>query len=312
MQLSADALGRVRDLLNGGIHRTPVVTSERLSARAGASVFLKAECLQRTGSFKIRGALHFLSQSTAQAVVTGSSGNHGQAVASAARQLGRRATVVVPEDASPVKVAAIRGYGADVEVCGLTSAERLERARQLADSGALFVPPYDDEAIVAGQATLTAELLEEVPAVDCIVVPVGGGGLIAGAALAVEALGHAARIVGVETEAANDATQSFATGKKVRIALPDTIADGIRNVELGDLNWQIIQQRVDAMVTVSDAQVVEAMEWVLTRTKLVVEPTGAVALAAALSGKVTGRQLGVVLSGGNLDPAGLGHLFPES
>lgn len=313
-QLSAARLAEVRGRLAGRVHRTPVLTSRLLDHVAGCRLLLKGEHLQRAGAFKIRGALNFLlslgGPAQLRAVVTASSGNHGQAVALAAHDLGFDATVVVPEDIAAVKVAAIRDYGARVEFAGRSSAERLRRAEEIAAGGALFVPPYDHPCIIEGQATVAAELLEEAPGIDVVVVPVGGGGLIAGTALAVKLLAPSVRVVGVETEAADDAGRSFQSGKRVRIPLPDTIADGIRNLELGELNWEVIRVHVDEMVTVSDAEVVEAMRLLFTRAKVVAEPTGAVAPAAVLAGRVRGDRVAAIVSGGNVDPELVGRLFP--
>jgi threonine dehydratase len=241
-------------------------------------------------------------------VVTASSGNHGQAVALAARELGVDATVVVPEDIRRVKAAAIQDYGARVEVAGHSSAERLARAQEIASGGAVFVPPYDHPRIVEGQATTAAELLEDAPEVEAVAVPVGGGGLIAGIAMAVKLIAPSVRVIGVETTAADDANRSFRAGKRIRIDHPDTIADGIRNLQVGDLNWEVIRTRVDDMVTVTDAEVVEAMHLLFTRAKVVAEPTGAVAPAAVLAGRIRGARVAAIVSGGNVDPGLLGRL----
>ncbi len=311
--LTSARLAEVSARLAGRIHRTPLVRSRLLDRIAGTALVLKGEHLQRGGSFKIRGALNFLLElnaaERARGVVTASSGNHGQAVALAAQELGVPATVVVPEDIAEVKAAAIREYGARVEVAGRSSAERLRRAQEIASTGAVFVPPYDHLRIIEGQATATAELLEDAPGIDVLAVPVGGGGLIGGAALAARLLAPSVRIIGVETEAANDANRSFRAGQRIRIDLPETIADGIRNLELGELNWEIIRTHVEDMVTVSEADVVEAMRLLLTRAKVVAEPTGAVAPAAVLSGRVRGTRVGAMVSGGNVDPALLGRLL---
>jgi threonine dehydratase len=305
IELTAAQLAAVRRRLVGRIHRTPLLTSRLLSAIAGSELLLKAEHLQRGGAFKIRGATNFLltlsAEDRARGVVTASSGNHGQALALAARELGVRATVVAPEDISLVKAAAIRDYGARIEVAGRSSAARLERAREIAAAGAVFVPPCDHPRIIEGQATIGAELIEDAPALDAVAVPVGGGGLISGIALAVKLLKPAVRVIGVETQAADDANQSFRRGERVTIELPDTIADGIRNLEVGELNWEVIQRCVDDMVTVTEDEVILAMRLLLTRAKIVAEPTGAVAPAAVLAGKIRGGRVAAVVSGGNLD-----------
>jgi threonine dehydratase len=313
IDLSGSRLAEVRERLAGRIHRTPVLRSRLLSGLAGCELILKGEHLQRGGAFKIRGATNFLlalgDSERARGVVTGSSGNHGQAMALAALELGIPATVVVPEDIAEVKSAAIRGYGARIEVAGRSSAARVARAREIEAAGAVFVPPYDHPRIIEGQATVGAELVEEAPEIEAVAVPVGGGGLISGIALAVKLLRPEVRVIGVETEAADDANRSFRQGKKVRIDLPDTIADGIRNLEVGELNWEVIRTSVDDMVTVSESEVIEAMRLLLTRAKVVAEPTGAVAAAAVLAGRVPGSRVAAIVSGGNLDPGLLARLF---
>jgi threo-3-hydroxy-L-aspartate ammonia-lyase len=305
IELTEAQLAAVRRRLAGRIHRTPLLASRLLSAIAGSELHLKAEHLQRGGAFKIRGATNFLltlgAEDRARGVVTASSGNHGQALALAARELGVAATVVVPEDISAVKAAAIRDYGARIEVAGRSSAARIERAREIAAAGPVFVPPYDHPRIIEGQATIGAELIEDAPALDAVAVPVGGGGLISGIALAVKLLKPSVRVIGVETQAADDATRSFRRGERVTIELPDTIADGIRNLAVGELNWEVIQRCVDDMVTVSEDEVIAAMRLLLTRAKVVAEPTGAVAPAAVLAGKIRGARVAAVVSGGNLD-----------
>jgi threonine dehydratase len=316
VKLTHEELTGVRALLDERVHVTPVQESRLLSRMAGLSLQLKCECLQRSGSFKIRGALHFLSRLSAdqraRGVVTGSSGNHGQAMALAARDLGATATVVAPEDILPVKSAAIEGYGARLEHRGYSSDERIARARELAGEpdGPIMVPPYDHPHIIQGQATLGAELVEQIDGLEAVAVPVGGGGLISGCALAIKLLAPGVRVVGVETEAADDAGRSFRAGRRLSIELPDTVADGIRNLQVGELNWEVIRQHVDDMVTVSDAEVLETMGLLLTRAKIVTEPTGAVAPAAVLAGRVPGRRVAAVVSGGNVDPRFLARLAP--
>ena len=312
VEFTTTELAAVRRRLRDHIHRTPLQRSRLLSAVAGCELLLKAEHLQRGGAFKIRGATNFLLTldvaDRARGVVTASSGNHGQALALAARELGVAATVVVPEDISAVKAAAIRDYGARIEVAGRSSAARIERAREIAAAGAVFVPPYDHRRIIEGQATIGAELLEDEPALDAVAVPVGGGGLISGIALAVKLLRPAVRVIGVETAAADDANQSFRRGERVAIELPDTIADGIRNLQVGELNWEVIRRRVDDMVTVSEDDVIATMRLLLTRAKVVAEPTGAVAPAAVLTGKIHGARVAAVVSGGNVDLSFLARL----
>jgi threonine dehydratase len=315
-ELTAADLAAVKQRLAGRVHATPVLQSRILSRLAGCELFLKGEHLQRAGAFKIRGAFNFLlttgREDLARGVVTASSGNHGQAVALAARDLGIRATVVVPEDIAEVKRAAIDEYGAHIEFAGRSSADRLARAEAIAGAGAVMIPPYDHPAIVAGQATVGAELAEALPELDAVAVPVGGGGLIAGIALAMRALRPKVRVIGVETEAADDANRSFRAGSRLGISLPDTIADGIRNLMVGALNWDVIQSAVDDMVTVSEAEVVETLRLLLTRAKVVAEPTGAVAPAAVLAGRIPGARVAAIVSGGNLDPGVLALLAGET
>ena len=312
IELTTTELAQVRHRLRDRIHRTPLITSRLLSATAGCELLLKGEHLQRGGAFKIRGATNFLltldAADRARGVVTASSGNHGQALALAARELGIQATVVAPEDISAVKAAAIRDYGARIEVAGRSSATRLARAQEIAAAGAVFVPPYEHRRIIEGQATIGAELLEDEPALDAVAVPVGGGGLISGIALAVKLLRPAVKVIGVETEVADDANRSFRRGERVAIELPDTIADGIRNLQVGELNWEVIRAHVDDMVTVSEDDVIATMRLLLTRAKVVAEPTGAVAPAAVLTGKIRGARVAAVVSGGNLDLSFLARL----
>ncbi|MCS7082878.1 MAG: threonine/serine dehydratase [Bacteroidota bacterium] len=297
---------------------TPTLTSSQLNRRTGNRLFFKAENFQRTGSFKVRGAFYKLSQLPEpvrqRGVITYSSGNHGQATAFAANWWGVPAVVVMPEDASQVKVAATRAYGAEIIFAGRTSEERFRRAHELAEAhGYAIVPPYDDPAIITGQGTVALELFEDVGDLHYLLVPVGGGGLIAGIALAAKALNPEVRIIGVETEAANDLYLSFQRGERVRISYPHTIADGMRNLEVGELNWAIIREHIDEVLTVSELEVIEAMRMLLHYLKVLVEPTGAVAAAAALSGRIPVRDkwIGVILSGGNVDLPRLGRWLLE-
>nr|BCX00012.1 MAG: serine/threonine dehydratase [Bacteroidota bacterium] len=296
------------------IHWTPTLTSSQLNRRTGNRLFFKAENFQRTGSFKVRGAFYKISQlpdaARNRGVITYSSGNHGQATAFAADWWGVPAVVVMPENASRVKIAATQGYGAQVVFAGHTSEERYQRALELAqEHGYTVIPPYDDPDIITGQGTIALELFEDVGDLHYLLVPVGGGGLISGIAIAARALNPDIRIIGVETEAANDLYLSFQRGQRVRIPYPNTIADGIRNLEVGELNWAIIRQYVDEVVTVSDAEVIETMRTLLHYLKVLVEPTGAVAAAAALSNRLEVRDkwIGVILSGGNVDLERLGR-----
>jgi threo-3-hydroxy-L-aspartate ammonia-lyase len=294
--------------LRGVAHATPLLRSRSLDEATGGEVRLKAENLQRAGSFKFRGAYNAiaarLDEARARGVVTGSSGNHGGAVALAAKMLGVRAVVVMPTDAAAVKIAAVRSYGAHVEQVGRSSAERLARAAELSEKdGLLSVPPSDDPSIMAGQATCGMEIFDAF-APDVVVVPTGGGGLFAGTCLAAKLKGRGSEVYGVETENANDTWLSWNAKKRVRIPLPDTIADGIRTVEPGELTFGVMLRHAKGVVLVSDDDVRAAVRFLFERTKQVVEPTGAVSVAALLSKKlpIRGRKAVAVLSGGNVDP----------
>lgn len=289
-------------------HRTPVATSRTLDARLGGRVFLKCENFQRMGAFKFRGAYNALArlstEERSRGVLTYSSGNHAQAVALASRLLGTRATIVMPTTAPRAKRAATAGYGAEIVSYDPATQDREEVARTLMrEGGPLLIPPYDHPDVVAGQGTATRELIDEAGPLDLLLVPCGGGGLLSGAALVARCLARGCRVVGVEPEAADDATRSFKTGVLQRVDNADTIADGARTPSLGRITFEIVRRDVDDMVTVKDAEIVAAMRFLWERMKLVVEPTGALGLAAALASRVetAGRRIGVILSGGNVD-----------
>ena len=295
--------------LDGVAYRTPVVTSRTVNALVGAEVFFKCENLQRGGAFKFRGAYNRLVALTpeerARGVVAFSSGNHAQGVALAARELGVHATVVMPTDAPALKVAATRGYGAEIVSYDRLSEDREAIARRLADErGLTLVPPYDHPLIMAGQGTAALELIEEVGTLDWLLMPVGGGGLLSGCTIAAKGLLPNINVVGVETETSNDWEQSLAAGHPVRIPPPDTIADGMRTQQPGTLTFPIVQSLARGVMTVSDEEVKDAMRFLLLRMKLLVEPTGAVPVALLLSNRLTvAKRVGVILSGGNADPA---------
>jgi len=297
--------------LAGQAHRTPVVTSRTFDQIAGCQVFFKCENLQRGGAFKFRGAYNALSQLTSEqrqrGVVAFSSGNHAQGLALAAKVLCIPATVVMPSDAPQIKVEATRGYGADIVPYDRLTGDREAIARQLAaERGLTVIPPFDHPHIIAGQGTAAMELFQDVPDLDVLITPVGGGGLISGCATAAKAMRPGVRVVGVETEPANDAWQSLRTGQRVTIPVPDTIADGIRTTSLGVITFEIMRKLVDEIALVTDADVIEAMRFMLLRMKLLAEPTGAVPVAALMARKVdgvAGRRVGVIVSGGNADPA---------
>lgn len=305
-----------RARIAGHVHRTPVLTSRQLDALIGARLFFKCELFQRVGAFKARGAFSRLTLLTAAeraaGVVAFSSGNHAQAVALAARELGVAATIVMPRDAPAAKVAATRGYGARVLLYDRAEESREEIARRIVEEdGAVLVPPFDDDAVIAGQGTLGLELLEEVPELEVIVTPCGGGGLLSGVAVAVRGLVPAVRLWGVEPEAGDDMRRSLAAGHPVSIPLPDTIADALQTTRPAERTLAIVGALCEGVVTASDLELRRAMALLASRLKLVVEPGGAAAFAALLHGRVPGvegKRVGVVLSGGNVDLARFGEL----
>lgn len=297
-------------VLDGVAHRTPVLTSRRLDEQIGAQVLLKAEHLQRVGAFKFRGAYTALSAFDADqrraGVVAFSSGNHAQAIALAARELGIPATIVMPHDAPALKVAATQGYGAEVVRYDRYAEDREQIGRAIGqERGATVVPPYDHPHVIAGQGTAVKELIEEAGPLDVVVTPLGGGGLLAGSVLAARALAPQARVYGVEPAAGDDARRSLAEGRIVHIETPVTIADGAQTQHLGELTFPILRDGVEAVVTATDEELVEAMRLVAGTLKQVVEPTGVLGLAALLSGAIPvapEERVGVVLTGGNVDP----------
>ena len=294
--------------LQGIAHRTPVATSRTLDERLGASLFLKCENLQRMGAFKFRGAYNAVArlgpQERARGVLTYSSGNHAQATALACRLLGAQATIVMPQNAPRAKRCATEGYGARIVDYDPACEKREDVAERLRKDGdPVLIPPYDHADVIAGQGTAARELIEEAGALDLLLVPCGGGGLLSGSALAARALAPSCRVVGVEPELADDATRSFRTGTLQTVSNPPTIADGARTPSLGKLTFPIVMRYVDEMLTVNDAELARTMFWIWERMKLVVEPTGALAATALLQQKVKakGLKVGVILSGGNVD-----------
>jgi threonine dehydratase len=293
--------------IEGIAHRTPVLTSRHLDELTGARVFLKAENLQRVGAFKFRGAANAVACLTdaerARGVATVSSGNHAQALALAARLQGVRATILMPDDSPANKLAATRGHGAEViEFDRYASDREALLAELVAERGMVPVHPYDDERVMAGQGTVALELLEQAGPLDLLLVCVGGGGLIAGCATVARALAPDLRVVGVEPEAGDDVRRSLEAGERVRIPVPRTIADGQQLPTPGELTFEVIRERVDAVVVASDAEIVTAMRILFERVKTVAEPSGASALAALLAGRLDARGLrvGVTISGGNV------------
>ena len=303
-----DARRAARGLV-GVANRTPLVALLTLGEQVGLPVYAKPESMQRTGSFKFRGAYTRISALSAaekaRGVITYSSGNHAQGVACAARLAGTRALVVMPEDAVPAKVSGTRAYGAEVVFRGLESVDRQLYAEQLAaEHGYVIVPPFDDPLIVAGQATVGLEIIDDLPAAGTVVVPVGGGGLISGVAMAVKESRPGVRVVGVEPATGADAQQSLRDGHIVDWPGGSSVADGLRSRRVGTLNFQLIQRYVDEIVAVTDEQILDAVVDLHTRAKLVVEPSGAVGVAALRAGMIAALPdpVVVVLSGGNIAP----------
>jgi threo-3-hydroxy-L-aspartate ammonia-lyase len=307
--ISLDDVRAAAARLDGVANRTPVFTSRTLDERVGASVHVKAECFQRGGAFKFRGAYNKIASLAPdvrrRGVLAYSSGNHAQAVAIAARLLGTSATIVMPEDAPAAKLEATRGYGAEIVSYDRWTDDREEIGSRLArERGVELVRPYDDPLVMAGQGTTALELLEDVPALDLLVVPVGGGGLIAGCATAAKALRPEIRVVGVEPDAGDDTRRSLAAGERVHLGVPRTIADGLQTPEPGELTFEVNRGLVDEIVTVTDDEILDAMAYLFDRLKLVVEPSGAVGIAALLTGRIaTAGNVGVVISGGNVGAA---------
>jgi threonine dehydratase len=294
--------------IDGKAHRTPVLTSRSADAELGASVFFKCENFQRIGAFKFRGAYNALARFDERqrraGVVAFSSGNHAQAVALAATLLGMPAVIVMPHDAPALKVAATRGYGASVVVYDRYREDREAIGRKLAaDRGMTLIPPYDHPDVIAGQGTAAKELIEEVGALDALFVCLGGGGLLAGSALAARALAPGCKVYGVEPEAGNDGQQSFRSGRIVTIETPRTIADGAQTLHLGEHTFPIIRREVADIFTATDGELVAAMRFFAERMKMIVEPTGTLGFAAArrLRDQLAGQRVGVLISGGNID-----------
>ena len=292
----------------GVAHRTPVQTSRTLNAMMGAEVFIKCENFQRMGAFKFRGAFNALSKFSPEqrkaGVVAYSSGNHAQGIALSAQILGIPATIVMPHDAPAAKVAATRGYGANVVVYNRYTEDREAIGQQLAEEqGLTLIPPYDHPDVLAGQGTAAKELFEDVGDLDYLFVPLGGGGLLSGTALSTRALAPKCVLYGVEPEAGNDGQQSFRSGDIVHIETPKTIADGAQTQNLGNYTFGIIKRDVNDILTATDANLVEVMQFYASRMKMLVEPTGCLSLAAALNVKdsLQGKRVGIIVSGGNID-----------
>ena len=291
----------------GLAHRTPVLTSTFFNRRTGAELFFKCENFQKVGAFKFRGACNAIGalapDQGRRGIVTHSSGNHGQAVALAARLKGYPATVVMPDNAARVKIEAVRDYGAEIVFCAPTTPARAAAVEQLlTERGGVFIPPYDHPDVIAGQGTAALELMRDVPDLDIVIAPVGGGGLISGTAIAVKHLRPQCRVIAAEPANADDAARSFRSGNIEPVATTTTIADGLRT-SLGELTFAVIRRHVDDVVTVSEESIIAAMRQVWERMKIIIEPSCAVPLAAILEGKVEvrGRRVGIIITGGNVD-----------
>lgn len=301
--------------IQGIANHTPIHTSRTLNQQTGQQIYLKCENFQRVGAFKFRGAYNAVSQLSAEqkaaGVVTHSSGNHAQGLALAAKLLGVKVTIVMPEDAPAIKRAATAGYGATIVSCPAIERE-VVCARLIEEHGYTLIHPYDNPHIIAGAGTAALELLQSVETLDMIFTPVGGGGLLSGTALAAAVSQPGCQVIGVEPAIANDAQRSWQTGNIVRLtAVPPTIADGLRTRFVGEHNLPVMRQYVSDILTVTETEIIETLKFLWTRLKLVVEPSSAVALAPVLTGKIAqpGQRIGVILSGGNVDVAQIGALF---
>ena len=296
-----------RERLRSIANHTPVMTSRTLDALTGGHIFLKCENFQRVGAFKFRGAYNAISQLASEekrrGIIAHSSGNHAQAVALAAKLLGVKAIIVMPENTPPVKMAATRGYGAEIVLCGNKPTDRAEKAEQLSkEHGYTLIHPYNDLNVIYGAGTAAYELIENVGLLDLVLAPVGGGGLLSGTSIAVKGLCPEAKVIGVEPKNADDAYRSLKAGRIIPSINPQTIADGLRT-SLGSNTFRIIQENVDDIITVTEKQIAEAMKFLWERMKLVVEPSGAVSLAGLLYGglEIKDRKVGIIISGGNID-----------
>lgn len=298
---------QAREEIADFIHETPILHSAQLSEICGNEMYFKAEHLQKTGSFKIRGATHRVKRAVREGatfVTAASSGNHGQAVAYIANQLGIPAGIVIPVDANESKQNAIKAYGGNIEKCGTTSAERLPRAKALAkEKNGVFIPPYDDPFVMAGQGTIGLEILGQLEDTDVIVVPIVSGGLISGILTAIKQKKPKVKVIGVEPETANDTYLSLKNGKITAIPATTTIADGLRTSQPGNLTFPIVQKYLDDLILVTEEEIKEAQYFVLERMKQLIEPSSAVTVAAAMNRKsgVQGKNIVCVLSGGNVD-----------
>lgn len=308
LAISFDDVARAHERIAGVAHRTPVLTSSYANALTGARIFFKCENFQRVGAFKFRGAYNAISQLTPEqqscAVVTFSSGNHAQAIALSSRLLGVKSVIVMPNDAPAAKIAATRGYGGDILFYDRYTEDREAIGKRVVEEHNMtLIPPYDHPHIMAGQGTAAKELIEDIGPIDVLIVPIGGGGLIAGCATAAKEMVSGCTVMGVEPENGNDAQRSLRAGRIVHIDVPKTIADGAQTQHVGQLTFPVIQHLVDDIATVSDNDLIEAMTFFASRMKIVVEPTGCLAAAAAFGRglNLRGKRVGVILSGGNID-----------
>ena len=319
LAISFDDVAAAHARIGAFAHRTPVMTSTTADERVGAKLFFKCENFQRMGAFKFRGAYNAIAQFTpeqrAKGVVAFSSGNHAQGIALSAKLLGVKAVILMPTDAPAIKVAATRGYGAEVVLYDRYTQDRDAIGRGLAeDRGLTLISPYDHPHVMAGQGTAAKELIEETGPLDVLITPLGGGGLLSGCATAAKAMSPGCKVIGVEPEDGNDGQQSFRSGKIVTIETPKTIADGAQTQFLGKFTFPVIQQRVDDVLTVSDAELASAMKFFAIRMKMIVEPTGCLGAAAAFGSQLDlkGLRVGIVLTGGNVDMARFASLIAEA
>jgi threonine dehydratase len=302
-----DDIKAAQQRLNGVAHITPVLSSRTLNKKLGAAIFFKCENFQRMGAFKFRGAFNCISQLSdaekAKGVVAFSSGNHAQAVALVGKMFAIKTTIIMPNNAPATKLAATKEYGANIVQYDPRTESREAIASEYAENqGCALIPPFDHPEIIAGQGTAALELLQETGELDSLLVPCGGGGLLSGSAIATKGLAPDCQVIGIEPELGDDATQSYYSKTLTRIDIPDTIADGTRTQSLGDITFPLILEHVDAMKTVSEEAIIEAVKFLFNRMKLVVEPSGALGLAALLSGAVKPQgRIGIVISGGNID-----------
>ncbi len=307
MPLDLSAIRFAHGLIRPHLHLTPVLTSSRLDQAAGATLFFKCENFQKTGAFKARGAtnavLSLSDAEAAQGVATHSSGNHAAALARAARLRGVPAYIVMPSNSTLTKIRAVEGYGGKITLCEPTVQAREETCARIMDkTGAVLIHPFTNERVMAGQGTAVIELLETIPDLDVVLCPVGGGGLLAGTAIAAKSLKPEIRVIAAEPAGASDAAQSFASGRRIPVDHPNTIADGLRT-SIGEPNFAIMQRHVDAVVTVTDEEIIAAMRAIWATLKIVIEPSAAVPYAAVMAGKVAlaSQRVGIILTGGNVD-----------